>query len=200
MNSLAKSPLAHAPSLYLFNHDHRYVSVSPLMKTSYCKILQYLQTTEFSLPVYRSTTWSDGQRLSFSNFHHNKPQKKTWFPMSPYPGAKKKKQRKTETTLLHGDALGIQGESLGDLMCRIRGVVLPGFTGFFSVFNHPVSLAPCCEKSLIFCEFVKMQHAKKKLRDMPWYAYYLLPLQDWSTIVICSHALSCVIIILGWLP
>ena len=93
MNSLAKSPLAHAPSLYLFNHDHRYVSVSPLMKTSYCKILQYLQTTEFSLPVYRSTTWSDGQRLSFSNFHHNKPQKKTWFPMSPYPGAKTKTKK-----------------------------------------------------------------------------------------------------------
>ena len=198
MNSLAKSPLAHAPSLYLFNHDHRYVSVSPLMKTSYCKILQYLQTTEFSLPVYRSTTWSDGQRLSFSNFHHNKPQKKTWFPMSPYPGAKTKTKKNRNNSPPWWCSWDSRRKSWW-LDVQDQGS-RPGFTGFFSVFNHPVSLAPCCEKSLIFCEFVKMQHAKKKLRDMPWYAYYLLPLQDWSTIVICSHALSCVIIILGWLP
>ena len=62
------------------------------------------------------------QRLTCSKTSATNNTPKPWFPMSA-PGEKRPKKTK-KTTLLHGDALGIQGEGLGNLMSRIRGVVL----------------------------------------------------------------------------
>lgn len=135
-------------------HTHLYsliISFQSLSQICSCQSSDEIEPPDYSFRVFSLSSWR-----STSNFLKLQPTKNSGFQCPP------RGPKKINVPLLHGDALGIQGESLGNLMCRIRGVVL--HNNGTGTFSHPCRAKLLNLRNLLAAEDAT-QHVWEKTQE-----------------------------------